>query len=356
MGAEGRVLVCVMDWGLGHASRTSVLLQDLMHLGYTPVVASFGTALFWLKKNFPELSCIEKPGYAVSYSVKTPFFLDLLLQSPKLFKSISAENEWLKQLLNKTSFKAVISDNCYGCYHANIPSFILTHQVNLPVKGLAGKLAQAEVNKALRNFDSILVPDVEGSKNYSGALGLLEKGRGHYIGALSRFEQAVQLQPEKKEIDVCAIISGPDPDRLNLEEQVHEALAEIPGKHLLFSGHEKCAKPSTESVTCISLNDQALSAEHLWKSRLILSRSGYSSLMDYAPFKLPVLMLPCRGQAEQEYLAHLWNERYAYSTLSDVGLLKDALLNGLNTLPTPKRHPENISTAERRQILERLLG
>jgi UDP:flavonoid glycosyltransferase YjiC (YdhE family) len=356
MGAEGRVLVCVLDWGLGHASRTSVLLQDLQDLGYTPVVASFGAALFWLKKTFPELRCIEKPGYKVSYSTKTPFFLDLLLQSPKLFHSISAEKEWLDNIVRQEQFDAVISDNCYGCYHSSIPSFILTHQVNLPLQGFAGKLAQKEVDKALRNFDAILVPDHEGDHNYSGKLGQFKEGRGHYIGALSRFEHAVPLQPEKKEVDICAIISGPDPDRLNLEKTVYSTLMEIPGKHLLFCGHEKCKAPSTENITCFSLNDEALSAEHLQRSRLILSRSGYSSLMDYAPFQIPALLVPCKGQAEQEYLAQLWHERYAYVTLDDLTQLKSTLLEVLSTPKQPFQLPKTISMPERRQILKQLLG
>lgn len=356
MGAEGKVLVCVLDWGLGHASRTSVLLQDLQYLGYTPVVASFGAALFWLKKNFPELRCIEKPGYKVSYSTKTPFFLDLLLQGPKLFHSISAEKEWLDQVLHQEQFDAVISDNCYGCYHYSVPSFILTHQVNLPLKGLSGKLAQNEVDKALRNFDAILVPDHEGDTNYSGKLGKLKVGTGHYIGALSRFEHAVPLQPEKKEVDICAIISGPDPDRLNLEKTVYSALLDIPGKHLLFSGHENCHASSTENITCFSLHDEALNADHLQQSRIILSRSGYSSLMDYASIQIPALLLPCKGQAEQEYLAQLWSERYAYATLDDIALLKSTLLDVLSTSKAPSLLPKNISIPERRQILKQLLG
>lgn len=356
MEAEGKVLVCVLDWGLGHASRTSVLLHDLQDLGYTPVVASFGAALFWLKKNFPELRCIEKPGYKVSYSTKTPFFLDLLLQGPKLFHSISAEKEWLDQVIRQEQFDAVISDNCYGCYHSSIPSFILTHQVNLPLTGLPGKFAQNEVDKALRNFDAILVPDHEGDHNYSGKLGQLKEGRGHYIGALSRFEHAAPLQPEKKEVDICAIISGPDPDRLKLEKTVYSVLLEIPGKHLLFSGHEKCDAPSTENITCFSLNDEALSAGHLQKSRLILSRSGYSSLMDYASIQIPALLLPCKGQVEQEYLAQLWSERYAYAKLDDLSQLKNGLLEVLKSSKTPVLLPQNISISERRRILKQLLG
>lgn len=355
MKADRQVLVCVLDWGLGHATRCAVIIKDLQALEYTPVLAAHGAAFFWLKENFPQLEIIEKPGYDVSYSKEIPFFIDVFRQLPKLFSRIREEKKWLDELLDKHSFSAIISDNCYGCYHHTIPSFIITHQTQLPVKGLAGKMAQKRVNKALDCFDTVLIPDVAGEFNFAGALSHHQLKKVHYIGALSRFEGDDPGIHSKKSYTVCALISGPEPERAHFERALHASLQNIPGKHLLFTGSKAPLFKSTEQIQCLALNESKKISEALQQSEVIITRAGYSSLMDLASLKKKALLIPTPGQKEQEYLAEFWAERYGFTWVKALQNLHAEIHTGLKRPFEAGLLPENISIKERQGIIAELL-
>lgn len=356
MKADRQVLVCVLDWGLGHATRSAVIIKDLQALEYTPVLAAHGAAFFWLKENFPELKIIEKPGYEVSYSKEIPFFIDVFRQLPKLFSRIKEEKKWLDELLQKHPFCAIISDNCYGCYHQTIPSFIITHQTQLPIKGLAGKMAQKQVNKALAPFDAVLIPDVAGDHNFAGVLSHHQLKKVHYLGALSRLEgNNSGIYPEKS-FTVCALVSGPEPERGHFERALYASLQDIPGKHLFFTGSRSPIHKSTEQIQCFALNESGRIHEALQQSEIIITRAGYSSLMDLASLKQKAILIPTPGQKEQEYLAEFWAENYGFTWVKALENLHTEIQTQLYRPVDASLLPENISIKERQGIIAKLLG
>ena len=50
-----KIIVAVLNWGLGHASRSIPVITALKAEGFEPVLASDGEALLLLRKDFPEL-------------------------------------------------------------------------------------------------------------------------------------------------------------------------------------------------------------------------------------------------------------------------------------------------------------
>ncbi len=48
------------------------------------------------------------------------------------------------------------------------------------------------------------------------------------------------------------------------------------------------------------------------RSRLVISRSGYTTLMELVELGRPALLIPTPGQTEQEYLGWLHNSRGTY--------------------------------------------
>lgn len=356
MKADRQVLVCVLDWGLGHATRCAVIIKDLQALGYIPVLAAHGAAFFWLKENFPQLKIIEKPGYEVSYSKEIPFFIDVFRQLPKLFSRIREEKKWLDELCKVQRFCAIISDNCYGCYHQAIPSFIITHQTQLPIQGLAGKLAQKHLNKALARFDAVLIPDISGDHNFAGELSHHQLKKVHHLGALSRFEDEDLSIDQEQIFTVCAIISGPEPEREHFERALHKALQNVPGKHLLFTGSPLPLFQSTEQIHCFALNDHKAMNAAIQESKIIISRAGYSSLMDLAALKKNALLIPTPGQKEQEYLAAYWSDRYDFIWVKALEYLNMAIQAQLNRPITARTLPKNISIEARQGIIAQLLG
>ena len=65
-----KIIVAVLNWGLGHATRSIPVITALKEEGFEPVLASDGEALLLLRKEFPELQWLELPSYHISYPRK----------------------------------------------------------------------------------------------------------------------------------------------------------------------------------------------------------------------------------------------------------------------------------------------
>ena len=68
---KNKIIVAPLNWGLGHASRCVPIIKALLVNNYTPIIASDGIALEFLKQEFPYLESLELPSYKISYSKKS---------------------------------------------------------------------------------------------------------------------------------------------------------------------------------------------------------------------------------------------------------------------------------------------
>lgn len=70
----------------------------------------------------------------------------------------------------------------------------------------------------------------------------------------------------------------------------------------------------------------ALLNELICNAEIVISRSGYTTVMDLMKLKKKSILVPTPGQAEQEYLAtHLHNQQLAYTVSQASFLLMKAL-------------------------------
>jgi len=124
-----------------------------------------------------------------------------------------------------------------------------------------------------------------------------------YIGALSRF---VKREDIKITYDLLVILSGPEPQRGIFEKILLEQLVGYSGKTLLVRGLPGANKIQSEngSVEIINhLSGEELS-EAIQQSEIIISRSGYTTIMDLIKLNKKAILVPTPGQTEQEYLAN----------------------------------------------------
>ena len=63
-----RVLVCPLNWGLGHATRCVPIVRALMAAGKHVIVAADGEPLAFLQQEFPNIETIEFSGLTVKYA------------------------------------------------------------------------------------------------------------------------------------------------------------------------------------------------------------------------------------------------------------------------------------------------
>lgn len=298
-----KILVAPLNWGLGHATRCIPIINALINYGFEPIIASDGEALSLLQKEFPYLTFFELPSYKIEYAQKGKNFkYKLLKDSPKLLKAIKQEKKVVKKIINEVQIAGVISDNRLGVYNKKIPSVFITHQLNV-LSGSTTWLSTKLHQNSIKNFNECWIPDNLDSDNLSGKLGHSESFNvdKKYIGPLSR------LKKVNSEIvfDVLVLISGPEPQRSFLEKKLMEEFKTYNGKVAFVKG----VMEKTQHIETVGnmMVYNFMTSEGLEKtineSSLIVSRSGYTTLMDLAKLEKKAFFIPTPGQFEQEYLA-----------------------------------------------------
>jgi len=306
MGKSKRILVAPLDWGLGHASRCVPIIRELQKQDCDILLAGSGTSGKWLQQEFPRLEYFDLPEYDVSYSSKSPMVISMLRQTPGILKTIQQEKKWMNDHVQKLKPDAIISDHRYGFYHPHIYSVFVAHQLFISGGGL--NIVEPllwKVNKAyIENFDMCWIPDVPGEINASGKLSHKENiPFDHtFIGYLSRF---TKTDPSaNNSYRASFVLSGPEPLRTELENIIIDQLDEVSEKYIMVRGTEKkLQRPVPENLEVIDLANSETLQGVLSNSEIIISRAGYSSIMDYLTLGKQALLIPTPGQTEQEYLA-----------------------------------------------------
>ncbi|MDX1409776.1 MAG: glycosyltransferase family protein, partial [Saprospiraceae bacterium] len=178
------ILFAVLNWGLGHATRSIPVIRACLQEGHTVTLASDGFPLKFLRREFPALSAVELPGYDISYDpgamTHRAWMLFLAVQSAS-----RKEYQVVQQLHHEHAFDAVISDNRYGCYISGIPCALMTHQLRIAGSNFAGnQLGTRAIRKWTRPFDYLWVPDTP-ERKLSGKMSEDFDERMRFLGPLS---------------------------------------------------------------------------------------------------------------------------------------------------------------------------
>lgn len=332
--ATGRkVVFSPLDWGLGHTTRSIPLLQTLEHLGFSLIIACNSTQFNILHPHFPGARFEKLEGYHINFGKsRAGTLFRIAFQAPKILTRIKAENAWLKDFCLAEKPDLVLSDSRFGFWFPGCPSIMLTHQLQIRtgLGSIADRLTNYYNRNWMANFDQVWVADHPQTANrLAGQLSTAPGGgvTPFYLGPLSRFAACTTSTAEAKGISV--VLSGPEPQRTLLEEKIiAEALSCSQALTLVRGLPADTALPSLPPfITCYNhLDTEAL--QHLFcNSAFVISRSGYSSLMDYAATGTKAILIPTPGQAEQEYLAeHCQSESWALAIPQSSFQLKKALV------------------------------
>lgn len=298
-----RILVAPLNWGLGHATRCIPIINALIVEGFEPVIASDGEALKLLQKEFPRLSSVELPSYNITYAKNGKLFkFKLLFDSPKLLKAIKAEKKATKSIVENNNISGIISDNRLGVYSKKVPSVFITHQLKV-LSGTTTWISTKIHEKFIKKFDACWIPDVEAAINLSGKLGHPDTFEipTTYIGPLSRFEKKYT----NKVNDLMVLLSGPEPQRTLLENKLLSVLKNYTGKVVFVKGvmEKEQTIQLMGNMTIYNFMTSNLLEKTINESELIISRSGYTTVMDLAKLNKKAFFIPTPGQFEQEYLA-----------------------------------------------------
>ena len=298
-----KIFFAVMNWGLGHASRSIPIIKKLQQRGIELIVGSDGVALALLQKEFPTLQFVELPAYNVHYRSNN-MILNIAPQVPKLIYAINKERRYIKNIISTQQIDAIISDNRFGIFDSRVYAVFITHQLNILIPNpLIAKWVNHKNANYIRRYHQCWVPDYSGAKAIAPALSA-HNGFNHlrYIGPVSR----MQTQTCSKEYDITVVLSGVEPQRSYLEKAIIEQLKNSSYRVVIVSGNtladrQVSIEDNIERIPYLCTKE--LNALML-SSRLLICRSGYSSIMDIHKLGIQkVLFIPTPGQTEQEYLA-----------------------------------------------------
>lgn len=299
------ILVAPLHWGLGHATRCIPIIRALLDSGFKVLIASDGQALLLLQKEFPNLDSLELPAYNITYPKKSIFFRWNMIQKlPQIQKTISEEKTLVDRLVEKGKIHGIISDNRFGVRNNSIPSVFISHQLNV-LSGSTTFVSSKIHQNTIKKFTVCWIPDFEDATlNLSGKLGHLDYRpfQMEYLGILSR----MQKKELPKTIDILVLLSGPEPQRSLLEKILKEELVKSDKKIVLIRGiiKEKQQWEDYENIKTVNFMMSTELEETINKSEVVISRSGYTTIMDLAKLEKNAFFIPTPGQYEQEYLAN----------------------------------------------------
>lgn len=286
-------------------ARCVPLIQALESLGAEVLLASDGAALHLLRAEFPHLPTFELPSYRIRYDTYNMVW-NIARQLPRIVWAVRAEQAATEQLVAEHGIHGIISDNRYGCFSQQANSVMLTHQPTPRIPSfLLNWPAQMVLRRALAKFDAVWVPDAPGEPNLSGQLSHGEPAHPNtqFVGILTRMKSYLR----EREYDVAVVLSGPEPQRSVLENRLMEQAMSLPQDFIFIQG-----KPQTKQHYRVGENIEVVSYltskdlnDVLMASRIIVCRSGYSSIMDLAVLGKKAILVPTPGQTEQEYLAQI---------------------------------------------------
>jgi len=305
-----KILVSVLDWGLGHASRTSEIVSRELAAGNEILLAGSGNSFELLKKDHPQLKTVELKSFSPWFFRYLPQWLAISIQVPKFLYYIHREKNDTERIVKEEHIEKIISDNRYGVRSASCESILITHQTYPIITSWAPQIINTIFAKALskwiNKFDKIWIPDIAPYPN--GLSGKLSNCKyitvpTLTIGVLSRMNLTTR-QAGHNHIEKLAIISGPEPQRSIFERDMTKTFSDTPGKCMIIRGiPQGLSKVQQQhNIEFVDHCDAQQLRNAIDNSTDIYCRSGYSTIMDLWALNKRASLNATKGQAEQEYL------------------------------------------------------
>ncbi len=329
--ANMRILFAVGSWGLGHATRDLPLIERLLSEGSKVTVVSTDRALTLLKRELgTRCEFMEWPDLPKSLASSAPLsYAKFTLSLPLAYRAIIAENYQVRGLLRYRRFDRIVSDNRYGIYSKHVDSFQLVHGLRF----IAPKRYRwLEIMFEFLNWrlfgpvKKFLVPDFENNSlagDLSHGMRFFDPTRVEYLGILS----GLRRMDVPKDVDYFITVSGPEPQRTVMERLVLQQATELSGRVVIALGKPESSEALERrgNIEVHHFLNRRRQQELMNRAKMVICRSGYTTLMELAELGKLAMLVPTPGQTEQEYLAryHHFGGRFYSVTQQNMNLKAD---------------------------------
>jgi UDP-N-acetylglucosamine transferase subunit ALG13 len=350
------ILICPLEWGLGHAARMIPVAAKLSSMGHNVIIASGEEHSALFRFELPGLSYINLSGFKPSYSRFLPQYLSMLFRIPSLLRHIASEHNRLKRIISVNNIDVVISDNRFGLWNRKTTTVYVTHMPLIPFPAPFRFLEPVGVSlhrAVIRRYTFCWIPDLQGEINLSGRLShsVRLSPNTRFIGILSRFSDSSCLNPGpvRSAEHNTVILSGPEPQRGILKEKLLTILRNRVETTYIFEGKPLVGTriASSGNIRSYTHLPESEMAKIISDSKCVITRSGYTTIMELVSLGTQALLIPTQGQTEQEYLAEYLSEKGWFSSVSQKELGKEILLPRLKaSWPADIVQKSNILLAE----------
>ncbi len=306
-------MVTPLNWGLGHATRDIPIIKLLLEKGAEVVIAGDGPALQLLITEFPQLPSYELPGWNITYPKSGSFVWHMLKQAGKILWAITAEHKAVEAIVEKEKIDVVISDNRLGAYSKKAKCIVISHQLFLE-SPIIKRFLNWNNARLIKKFEEVWIADFPGENNLSGSLShrATIPFSHRYLGVISRFEK-IDNDIDSR-LEILAIISGPEPQRTLFEQELIPEMKKLNKPAVVLLGKPGLSVEPVQDGNLTIYNH--LPGEQLARlfsaAQLVVSRDGYTTVMDLAVLGKKAILVPTPGQTEQEYLANYYQQKGWY--------------------------------------------
>jgi hypothetical protein len=302
-----------LNWGLGHVTRTISIIRELLRQNNEVIICCDETQERFYRLYFPELWYVPFQGYPFRFKGKGRWQTDIFLNLGALERFRKEELRTTARIVKDFRPDLLISDQRFGFRNDAVESVIISHQLQLQLP-LYNKLGDWMNKYQLNKFSSIWVPDLPESP-LSGQLSQWESKRKRFIGWQSRFKFTGVQKSKDWEYENLAIISGPEPYASQFFQLVSTYLSKQHTPSVLVAPSKLITGSSRQIGNCkLLVHPDVATFEHLMSySKRVISRAGYSTLMDLSVTGNSALLVPTPGQSEQLYLARIHQDNPNWS-------------------------------------------
>jgi uncharacterized protein (TIGR00661 family) len=348
-----KVLFGICSWGLGHATRDLPLIEAMLKAGHELTLIGRGRSLELLKKELKKgCSYLNIPDYSSPYSKRDFFVAKFVSYIPIYINEIIKEHKRIKELTRDEKYERIISDNRFGVYHSEVPSYFISHQLRFIAPGRirAFEMATERFNYSFKkSFSKFLVPDYE-ENSLSGELShnlkYFKESRVEYLGALS----SIKKKSLREDIDYFISLSGCEPQRTILEKKILKQAPLLKGKTVIALGKPEDSRHKVMNhLHIFGYLGRKRQEEIMNRSKLIITRPGYTTLMELAILEKNALFIPTPGQTEQIYLADYHKKKGNFYSINQ------DKLNLVRDVKKAKKYKGVSHNSERKDAVDRFM-
>jgi len=346
-----RIFFSVCGEGYGHSSRDLAIAKVLSDAGAQVLMGSYGYVLDRLSKSYNTVRLereFEMVGNGGAFDLKAT-----ILRSKKtalLFSRIISDEKRAIEDFNAT---CVVADGrsaaVFAAFKLGLPCVIISNQTSLEpffkesnfFVRLLGKPVELTLKTMTALTETTLIPDFP--PPYTVCLNSLSKNRHimkkqRFIGpVVSDLFEGQQTDPDIKSPFVLTLLGGHS-FRLPIFNGILNIADRFPDINFLI--FTKFKSDNVPKNVIVSEFAEDISS-YMHAAELIITQAGHSTAMEMLMLGKPALIIPDRGQTEQESNAARMRELGICETLDYSSLDPASIFEKIDMLLDDQRYKEN---------------